>query len=186
MGVRGCTPFIYVLLYFDPLELPPEARTFYMVLFYRALYLYSWFHNDSTSYANTYGPLYNWFTVETGNLCPTGWHVPNHDEWTNLINYLGGYNAGGAGGKLKEAGTTHWNSPNEGATNETGFTALPGGSRGQDGIFLFIIGNDGYWWSSSEYSSTNALGHSLHHWESGAGAGFTSKKTGCSIRCVKD
>ena len=83
---------------------------------------YCWYNNDASSYKNTYGALYNWFTVETGKLCPTGWHVPSDAEWFTLIDFLGGESV--AGGKLKEIGNTHWNSPNTGATDEYGFTAI--------------------------------------------------------------
>jgi uncharacterized protein (TIGR02145 family) len=107
---------------------------------------YCWFNNDSASYAQTYGALYSWSTVETGNLCPAGWHVPTHAEWTTLTEYLGGESV--AGGKLKETGTTHWYSPNTGATNETGFTALPGGCL--SGGTFGNIGYFGIWWSVTE------------------------------------
>ena len=84
-----------------------------------------YYNNDSVSYAAIYGALYNWYAVNTNNLCPTNWHVPSYSEWETLITYLGG--ASVAGGKLKEVGTTHWTSPNTGATNSSGFTALPNG-----------------------------------------------------------
>lgn len=80
------------------------------------------------------------------NICPIGWHVPSDAEWTTLTTYLGGESA--AGGKLKESGTTHWTTPNLGATNETGFTAFPGGYRKYDGFSFIEIGNYGRWWSS--------------------------------------
>ncbi|HOR61199.1 MAG TPA: FISUMP domain-containing protein [Bacteroidales bacterium] len=83
----------------------------------------------------TYGVLYNWEAAKTA--CPTGWHLPSDAEWTILTNYLGGEAV--AGGKLKETGTTHWNSPNEGATNETDFTALPGGNRANSDYFDFMF-----------------------------------------------
>ncbi len=84
-------------------------------------------YNDSL--ANIYGYLYNWFAVaDPRKISPEGWHVPNDDEWNSLIKFLGGESV--AGGKLKEAGTSHWLSPNNGATNESGFTAFPGGERG--------------------------------------------------------
>ncbi len=88
---------------------------------------YCWYRNDPVTYGETYGALYNLHVVSTGILCPSGWHVPSDAEWTVLSDYLGGESV--AGGKLKEAGTTHWYTPNAGATNETGFTALPGGIR---------------------------------------------------------
>src|SRR5690554_4082552 len=113
----------------------------------------------------TYGVLYNWTAAMDGEassstnpsgiqgVCPAGWHVPSDAEWTELIDYLGGTSV--AGGKLKETGTTHWNTPNTGATNETGFTALPGGQRLSNGTFYFI-GYDGCWWSATERSATDA------------------------------
>ncbi len=84
---------------------------------------YCWYNNVT---GNTYGALYNWHTVNMGNPCPIGWHVPTFGEWETLDTFLGIYQAGGI---LKEAGTVHWQSPNTGATNEHGFTALPGGFR---------------------------------------------------------
>src|SRR5690554_4910948 len=113
----------------------------------------------------TYGVLYNWTAAMDGEassttnpsgiqgVCPAGWHVPSDAEWTELTDYLGGTSV--AGGKLKETGTTHWKSPNTGATNETGFTALPGGYRHLYGAFS-NIGYDGYWWSATERSATDA------------------------------
>ena len=90
-----------------------------------------WYNNDAAKYKESYGALYNWYTVGTGKLCPAGWHVPTKDDWTNLIFYEAGYLV--AGGRLKEADTTHWASPdgirNFPDNNESGFTALPGGYR---------------------------------------------------------
>src|SRR5690554_5475820 len=102
---------------------------------------------NTPSNSETYGKLYNWHAVNTGKLCPTGWHVPSDAEWTELTDYLGGTSV--AGGKLKETGTTHW-ARNTGATNETGFTALPGGGRDDSGTF-YGIGGDGFWWSATEH-----------------------------------
>jgi uncharacterized protein (TIGR02145 family) len=144
---------------------------------------YCWYSNDQATYGDTYGALYNWYTVETGNLCPTGWHVPTDAEWTTLTVYLGGESI--AGSKLKETGTTHWNSPNTDATNETGFTALPGGYRGPDGTFYFI-GYHGYWWSSMESSTTNAwLRYMLYDYSNVYRVSY-SKKYGLSVRCLRD
>jgi uncharacterized protein (TIGR02145 family) len=121
---------------------------------------YCWYDNDSATNANTYGALYTWSAAMNGaassssspssiqGVCPTGWHLPSDDEWTTLTDYLGGEAV--AGGKLKETGTTHWQSPNEGATNESGFTALPGGYRYFIPDTFYYIGNYGYWWSSTE------------------------------------
>jgi uncharacterized protein (TIGR02145 family) len=85
---------------------------------------YCWYNNDETAHKKIYGALYNWYTVNTGKLCPTGWHIPSDDEWKTMIAFLGGAEAGN---KLQEVGTTHWTTQNEGATNKSGFTALPGG-----------------------------------------------------------
>ena len=96
-------------------------------------------YNNSPNYSIIYGRLYNWYSVvDIRNLCPTGWHIPSYPEWTTLFTYLGGGIV--ADGALRETGTTHWASPNSNATNESGFTALPGGARDEDGTF-FDIGN---------------------------------------------
>lgn len=142
---------------------------------------YCWYNNNQAMYKNTYGALYNAFTVIEDNLCPTGWHVPNDDEWTTLIDYLDGL--AGAGGKLKEKGTNHWKSPNIGSSNETGFTALPGGYRYNDGTF-FAIGSYGLWWIDdtdsfiSQYLSMafdNTFVYKSNNYN----------KNGFSVRCVK-
>jgi uncharacterized protein (TIGR02145 family) len=146
---------------------------------------YCWYNNDEATNEATYGALYNWFTVNTGNLCPADWHVPTDAEWTTLITYLGGGSV--AGGKLKETGTTHWFSPNYGATNETGFTALPGGNRSIYGA-CGSIGNIGYWWSSSGtpsaswYWSMSYGGTSIHRDSDGYG----NVLNGFSVRCLRD
>jgi uncharacterized protein (TIGR02145 family) len=107
---------------------------------------YCWYNNDDSTYKNLYGALYNWYTVNRGKLCPIGWHVPTDAEWTTLTTYLGGESV--AGGRLKETGTMHWVSPNVGAINETGFTALPGSCRDFDehlvSRFNISIGYNGY------------------------------------------
>jgi len=130
----------------------------------------------------TYGRLYNWYAVNTGKLAPVGWHIPSDAEWTQLVNYLGGEDS--AGGKLKETGTLHWESPNTEATNETGFTALPGGYRDYHGTYC----NNreyGYWWSTSEiYNSAWRQIMSFHY---GYFSGnYFVKENGFSVRCVKD
>ena len=143
---------------------------------------YSWYNNDMASYRDIYGTLYNWFTVNTGKLCPTGWHVPTDPDWTTLTTYLGGISV--AGGKLKEAGTTHWASPNEGATNETGFTALPGGNRYFNGAFEYV-GSIGDWWSASGIDPTNALSRGMYHHISSVSIDNHDNRIGFSIRCIK-
>jgi uncharacterized protein (TIGR02145 family) len=135
------------------------------------------------SYNNVgYGALYNWYAVNTGKLCPIGWHVPNDTDWTALMEFLGGSNI--AGGKLKDTG--YWLSPNNGATNESGFAALPGGWRLPTGEYQYI-GEYGFWWSSIEYDALSAmrwvLGYSMSDF---IGNGGWNKKLGCSVRCIKD
>ncbi|MBK7713375.1 MAG: fibrobacter succinogenes major paralogous domain-containing protein [Bacteroidales bacterium] len=116
---------------------------------------FCWYNNSEPSYKSLYGGIYNWHAVNTGKLCPTGWHVPLAEDYTILIGYLGGESL--AGGKLKEAGTAHWATPNLGATNGSGFTALPGGGRyniySAGGSFT-DLGNFGYWWSATASATT--------------------------------
>ena len=146
---------------------------------------YCWNNNDSSSYASTYGVLYNWYAVNTGKLCPVGWHIPSDAEWTTLTEYLGG--EGIAGAKLKEIGTMHWNTPNTSATNESDFTDLPGGLRYNDGSFDFV-GNYGYWWSRTEhdYYSEKAWCRSMLYNSSNVSRGSYEKNGGFSVRCIKD
>jgi uncharacterized protein (TIGR02145 family) len=136
--------------------------------------------NNST----TYGRLYNWYAVnDSRNIAPTGWRVPNDGSWTYLTDDLGGENV--AGGKLKEAGTTHWVSPNTGATNEKGFTALPGGFRVYNGNFS-SIGYTGYWWSSTDNYSNLAYLRIMYNNVSNVVWKGDDKKNGFSVRCIKD
>jgi uncharacterized protein (TIGR02145 family) len=141
---------------------------------------YCWYNNDVANKL-IYGALYNWFAVYTGKLCPTGWHVPSRPEVTTLQTYLGGESVGG--GKLKETGTTHWTSPNTGATNESGFTALPGGYRPST---FMAIHDAGYWWNSTE---TSTIGASfMIMWCNNSNITITqvTKADGMSVRCIKD
>jgi len=113
--------------------------------------------------------------------CPAGWHLPSNAEWTQLTDYLGG--ASVAGGKLKA--TTLWDSPNTGATNETGFTALPGGIRYTNGSFYYI-GVTGRWWSSTEDDTDFAFMLFIDYNGGGAISGDYNKAMGISVRCVKN
>ena len=155
--------------------------------YYSVTPAYCWYDNDSTN-KSIYGALYNWLTVNTGYLCPSGWHIPDQDEWYILIDDLGGSSV--AGGKLKEIGTTHWVSPNLDATNETNFTALPGGSRTDEGQFNGI-GGVGLWWSSTVYP-TLGQGREAGYIHIGADLGIVPVETtgfiwqGFSARCVKN
>ena len=147
-----------------------------------------WYNNEESTFKSTYGALYNWYAVNTGKLCPAGWHVPSVTEFTTLITYLGGQ--GIAGGKMKEAGSAHWTEPNVGATNGSGFTALPGGGRynvhSEPGVFL-DLGYGSYIWSDTE--STNdvmAYSYDLVFNQEVVTKNEYSKKDGGSVRCIKD
>ncbi len=144
---------------------------------------YCWYNNDETTYKDSYGGLYNFYSVNTGKLCPSGWHVPTDAEWSTLTNYLGGGSI--AGGKLKEAGYTHWVSPNTGATDEYGFSALPGGYRRFDAEYLFI-NYYSTWWSSSAYNSSSAWDRAMFYDTATVLRGTNSFTNGFSVRCIKD
>jgi uncharacterized protein (TIGR02145 family) len=157
---------------------------------------YCWYNDDSGTNANTYGALYTWAAVMNGafsssaspsgiqGVCPTGWHVPSDSEWTILTDYLGDEDI--AGGKLKETGTIHWNSPNADATNETGFKALPGGNRNDNGLFDGI-GYSGFWWSATETGAANVWFRDLGYDGGGIGRnGLGNKEYGFSVRCLRD
>lgn len=143
---------------------------------------YYWYDNDSTT-KKTYGALYNGYAVKTGKLCPNGWHVPDDAEWSELTTYLGGEDV--AGGKLKETGTDHWQSPNKGATNESGFTALPGGYRTMNGNFYYINGGSG-WWSSTKYNSTYSWSRGMHSDTEHVSRGANELPNSLYVRCLKD
>ncbi len=117
------------------------------------------------------------------NVCPTGWHVPTDAEWNVLTNYLGGVDV--AGGKMKEVGTTSWNSPNTDATNTSLFTGLPGGYRDYSGNYSYI-GGIGFWWSSSESSTGDAWYRNLYYGSGYAVRDNANKTYGFSVRCLRD
>ncbi len=131
----------------------------------------------------TFGRLYNWYAVNTDKLAPVGWHVPTYEEWITLITYLDGESV--AGGKLKETGTTHWLSPNTGASNTTGFTALPSIQRYVNGVFS-TIAYDGKWWNATEYNTDIARYHILDYTVGDISRNSSFKQLGLSIRCVRD
>ena len=149
------------------------------------------YYNNASANGSTYGKLYNWYAVvgihdtdpNTPNkiLAPTGFHIPTDAEWTTLTTFLGGESV--AGGKMKSTGTANWLSPNTGATNSSGFSALPGGNI--LGTFSFI-GNYGLWWSSSEYDTTYGIGRALSYNYGTANTYTTNKTAGLSARCIKD
>lgn len=130
--------------------------------------------------------MYNWYTVNTSKLAPPGWHVSTDAEWDTLITFLGGSSA--ASGKLKEAGFTHWHSPNTGATNSSGFTGLPGSTRDYSGAFNGSIGDWGMWWTSTEDAnvSTDARYNSLGATYTSVDSYHIGKGEGNSVRCIRD
>jgi uncharacterized protein (TIGR02145 family) len=146
---------------------------------------YQWAPNGDESNIARYGRLYTGYVAnDSRNVCPTGWHVPTDDEWMTLSEYLGG--SAFAGGKLKEAGTTHWASPNAGATNESGFTALPSGGRPNS---FCCLGNYGYYWCSYQGGSGEwvyGLLWELFYSDSETGHESNPLYSGWSIRCLKD
>ena len=152
------------------------------------------YYNNDTANGVVYGVLYNWYAVagihdtdpNTPNktLAPQGWHIPNNLEWNTLINYLGGLSV--AGGKMKEIGTSHWFSPNTGATNISGFTALPNGLRvWNDGGFL-LMGAYGHCWSIDEYNLDFSYAMFNFSDTQNSNLGETQKLNGAAVRCVKD
>ena len=147
----------------------------------------AWAHyNNDSQYENPYGKLYNWYTVaDPRNVCPTGWHVPSDAEWTVLSDYLGGEAV--AGGKMKSTGTAYWLTPNTGATNESGFSGLPGGYRSASGTFNGLGGGGGGgWWSSTEDNTSFAWYRYLNYDNGVVGRGNLNKADGFSVRCLRD
>jgi uncharacterized protein (TIGR02145 family) len=143
---------------------------------------------DNTTDKNkiaTYGRLYNWFAVDDSrNLAPEGWHVATDEEWITLATFLGGINT--AGSKMKETGNTHWNSPNTDATNESGFSAVPLGlRRNTDGVFN-DQGVNGYWWSSTAYSTFYARSRNLVNNLPNFYRGSYYREGGFAVRLIKD
>ena len=142
------------------------------------------YYANDTSNNGVYGKLYNWYAVNDSNgLCPAGWHVPSVSDWTTLTNYLGG--AITAGSKLKEADTIHWLSPNQGATNQTCFTALPGGYRNPYGNFNGLTWG-GYWWTSTEDGSWAAHNRLIYFDYTNVYSDGNHKEAGLSVRCLRD
>jgi uncharacterized protein (TIGR02145 family) len=143
----------------------------------------SWWYSSSSENGDIYGRLYKYFAAL--EACPNDWHLPSDNEWDTLIDYLGGIEV--AGGKLKETGTIHWDSPNTSANNSSAFTALPGGYRyGQ--LYNKNLGSNGYWWSSTVHSqfTTDAWTRSLSYDKNRISRDFRYKQDGFSVRCVKD
>ena len=130
-----------------------------------------------------YGWLYNWYAVDNANdLAPEGWRVPSDAEWTAMTDHIGGLYV--AGGKLKST-RNEWYSPNTGATDELGFSALPGGFRNTFGNFNYL-GVYGYWWSATEYSSSNAIDRYMYFDYGFVFRNHFNKAVGYSVRCIQN
>lgn len=143
---------------------------------------YCWYGNNAVS-SDQYGILYNYYTtINNSNMCPAGWRVPTDADWTVLTSYLGGESV--AGGKLKEEGITHWGSPNTGAANESGFTALAGGFRIGTGAFMQMF-ESGTFWSSSGFDATNSWFRGLGYNSASVNRSEKYKDLGFSVRCIQ-
>jgi uncharacterized protein (TIGR02145 family) len=150
---------------------------------------YCLYDNDRLN-GTIYGVLYNWNAVDTWKLCPTGWHVPSYNEWAVLRDFLADYSV--AGGKLKSTGTIEkgdglWFSPNDGATNETGFTALPAGVRLNNNFGFISLNRLGAWWGSDIVSSQTTAAYAMWLMSdySDMTISFMRREDGLSVRCVK-
>lgn len=152
---------------------------------------YRYYNNDSLTYKAMYGVLVNWDEASNDKLCPTCWHLPSNNEWTTLNTYLGGTVI--AGGKLKESGTTHWKDPNTGATNESGFTALPGGelTGGLNSSKSYTPLNEvAAWWSRNQYVNMLVVYYAyamyLGYDNTTSSIHSEAKQNYLSVRCLKD
>lgn len=142
------------------------------------------YYDNDPENGKKYGKLYNWYAViDPRGLAPKGWHIPTDEEWTTLITTLGGKSD--AGGKMKATGTDNWKTPNNGASNSSGFAGLPGGSRFSFGSFI-NAGLNGYWWSASECAIPAAWIRSLGYNHANANSYNALKTSGFSVRCVRD
>lgn len=146
---------------------------------------YTWY-NFEEDHKFPYGGLYNWYSVSTGELCPTGWHVPSLAAWDSLITYLLGQPV--AGGALKATGTLSgqdglWQTPNQGASNSSGFSGIPGGSYF---VSFFGKGNQGVFWTSTEFNLNQSWSKSLFYDVGSTADEESSKYGGLSIRCIKN
>jgi uncharacterized protein (TIGR02145 family) len=154
------------------------------------------YYNNDPAMGPIYGKLYNWYAVnDPRGLAPSGWHIPSEEEWQTLEIQLGisqdqldkiGSRGIDEGGKMKETGLAHWLSPNKGATNLSGFSALPGGWRGSQEVKFYDIGFNGNWWTSTEIDTTIALNRGLYASNSHIVRGSSTFEYGLSVRCIKD
>jgi uncharacterized protein (TIGR02145 family) len=144
---------------------------------------YCWYNNDEQKYKKPFGALYNGYAVNSGKLCPAGWHVPDNTELELLRDFLGDTIYGG--GKMKEPGTKNWNTPNYGADNSSGFTALGSGFRYFEGTFSAVLSYTGFW-SSTEIITGEKWFLNLYYSDAVVNLNLASKTYGFSVRCIKD
>lgn len=149
-----------------------------------------YYYNDNVNNGEVYGGLYSWNEMMKYNstegmqgICPNGWHLPTDQDWGTLVNYL--TTASGPGGKMKETGSEHWLNPNNGATNESGFTARPGGERSINSTFQNLTYYANFW-SSTQNSTNEAWKRSLNFNNTDAVRNVISKETGNSCRCIQN
>ncbi len=154
-----------------------------------------WYNNDSATYAEKYGRLYNWYAVnDPRGLAPVGYRVASNADWSKLTKFLSPtadttctncFPSSTAGGALKDAGIINWASPNTGGTNVTGFTALPGGDRNSAGVFNYVR-NYGSFWTSTSFQPSTALFRYLFSGSASIANNFDDKRVGYSVRCIKE
>jgi uncharacterized protein (TIGR02145 family) len=147
---------------------------------------YCYYNNNENGEKETYGALYTYAAAK--EACPAGWHLPTDEEWYTFISNIAEIfdcAVSEVGGLLKEEGTMHWKSPNEGASNRLLFSALPGGNRGSYGNFNYL-GINGYWWSAAEDGRGNAYNRYLIYGSPEIGRNYYDKSYGFSVRCVRD
>ena len=146
---------------------------------------YCWYGNDQAKYGKPNGALYNWYTVNTGKLCPLGFHVPNDAEWETLVDYLGGSHIAGA--KMKIAHDSLWNSHStNGNVKPVGFNAFPSGYRNMNGPFGYMGGNC-FWWSTTLGKlEEHAWDRNLYGYSAGVYRYASQFSFGFSVRCLKD
>ncbi|MCK5775269.1 MAG: PKD domain-containing protein [Bacteroidales bacterium] len=159
---------------------------------------YCFYNNNLNNEEETYGALYTWAAAMGGTgwssntnpsgvqgVCPDGWHLPSRNEWLQLLDFLGGRMV--SGGKMKEAGTSHWLSPNTGADNSSGFTGIPSGYRSYTGDAEFNnLGEAAIYWSATEYDGSRSYYSRLRYNYVQGSDGSNKNSTGYSVRCVKN
>ncbi|HRX97511.1 MAG TPA: FISUMP domain-containing protein [Bacteroidales bacterium] len=169
--------------------IPFEPSSVYWSNLYTGARCY--YDNDSASYAGIYGCLYNWYAAHNpDNICPEGWHVPTDNDWHKLVQHIDpnaqlvlGTESSTAGGKLKDT-TSLWQLPNNGATNSTGFTGLPGGFR--NGYYYDELGTDAYWWTATKLPGIYPIYRTVSYENSSIVRWGLIHQAGLSIRCLRD